>query len=115
MSADGIFMDGDEFFPSDVQKTITKIGVSLAMADGSRRWVQRANKHTWAISWERVNVFVRGAVEAVALLGTTFAFVDQDGFSHTVQCEADAYSDSVAAISPDNTLYYDISLTVLEA
>jgi hypothetical protein len=42
-------------------------------------------------------------------------FGDQHGVGYTVQCESDCYTQNVTAISPDGTLYYDVTLTLFES
>ena len=117
----GIFLNGTEFFPSDVPKELSKIGKTLIAASGKRRFVHRQSgatpifKNSWEIPWNDVPEATRAAIEAVSRLTTTFTFVDQHGTSYTVQCEDAAYSDSVTTISPGNVLYYTVKLKIYEA
>lgn len=115
----GIFLNGTEFFPSDAPKEVTKIGALQVAANGARTWVQRVDgannpilKRSWRLTWKMVGESTRAAVEAVALLATTFAYVDQHGTSYTVQCEEQPYRDGVVDIGPDGTLYYDVDLEI---
>lgn len=117
----GISMNATAFYPSDIKETVTKIGKSLPAASGKRRWAQRVDsggtpihKRTWDISWEMVGETVRAQVETIALLATTFAFVDQHSVSYTVQCEDDPYQANVSDIGGDGTLYYSVSLKIYQ-
>lgn len=118
----GIFLNGIEFFPSDAPKALIKVGAVQVAANGARTWIQRLDgsnnpihKRTWSLAWKGVGSSVRTAVEGIALLGTTFPYIDQHGASYTVQCEDAAYSDSVSDIGPDGTLYYDLTLEIKQA
>lgn len=111
----GIFLNSTEFFPSDAPVTLTKVGAALVSANGTRRWVQRAHKRAWDLSWEGVSNATRAAVQTIALLTTTFTYVDQLGVSYTVQCEEDCFTASVSAIEPSGTIRYDVALKVVEA
>jgi hypothetical protein len=116
----GIFLNGTEYFPSDAPKELSKIGTTLVMASGKRRFVQRLSgatpifKSSWEIPWNDVDETTRAAIEAVSRLTTTFVYVDQHGTSYTVQCEDGAYSDSVSTIAP-GALYYTVKLKIYEA
>jgi hypothetical protein len=107
-------------YPSDIQLTTRKIGVSLVMASGARVWVDRLDgvdpiaKRQWELTWDGATAAVRTIVAAAFALSAPFAFVDQYGGSYTVQCEDDGYQESVNLIAGDGTLYYDLSLTVFE-
>lgn len=107
-------------YPSDIQLTTRKIGVLLVMASGARVWVNRLSgatpimKRQWELTWDGTTAAERTTVAAVFDYAVPFAFVDQYGESYTVQCEEDGYSESVALIAGDGTLYYDLSLTLLE-
>ena len=118
----GVFLNSVEFFPTDVPKETTKIGKALVMDNGDRHWVQRVDvssnpihKRKWDLTWQDVAEATRAAIEAVALLATTFTYVDQHGTSYTVQCEETAYKDKVSYISPGNVLYYNVDLTIYQA
>lgn len=110
-----VTLNGTTFYPSDVPKTLTKVGKSLVSVNGTRTWIHRGHKRSWELSWNTVSNTVRGQVQTIALLTSTFTFVDQLSVSYTVQCEADCYQESVAFISRDGTLYYDLTLTIYEA
>lgn len=117
----GITLNGTTFYPSDVPKTIEKIGVSLVAANGSRTWVQRTtaagaaiHKRVWVIPWRGVSNTVRAAVQTIFLLTAPFTFVDHLGTSYTVQCEADGYDETVSLVQTDSINYYDITLTIYE-
>lgn len=113
-----ITLNGTTFYASDVQETGEKIGVAIQAANGARRWAQRANKRSWQISWKDVDVSVQTAVRNVFNLTTTFTFVDENGNSATVLCEAGAFKSTVATIGTVNgaqVLYYNVDLTLMEA
>jgi hypothetical protein len=118
----GIFLNGTEFFPSDAPKETTKVGKALIMDNGDRHWVQRVDgssnpihKRKWELNWQDVGNSVRAAVEAIALLATTFTYTDQHGTSYTVQCEEGAYKDKISYIGTGNVLYYNVDLTIYQA
>lgn len=110
-----IALNGTSFYPTDAPKELTKVGTSLVMANGTRRFVYRAHKRSWELSWSSVPNATRAAIETIALLVSTFIYDDQHGSSWTVQCEDGCYSDSVAIIAGDGTLYYDVKLVIHEA
>ena len=51
----------------------------------------------------------------LAVLGTTFAYVDEHGASYTVQCEEQDARSATAFTRADGTIYYDVELTLHEA
>lgn len=117
----GIMLNGTTFYPSDVPKELSKIGVSLPMASGTRRFVQRTVsgtpvfKRTWALPWLIVPEATRAAVQTIALLTTTFTFVDHLGVSYTVQTEEDSYTEKVSVIVSNTVFYYDLTLKLYQA
>jgi hypothetical protein len=111
----GISLNGTTFHPSDIQADELKIGESLVARSGARTWVQYGTKRSWDLSWKNVAKATRDAVRTIFRLTTTFPYVDEDGVSVTVQCEASGYSSSVATIEDAATVRYDLKLTIYEA
>jgi hypothetical protein len=107
--------------PSAKDKTGTKIGRSVVNANGGRTWVQRLDsgsvaihKRSWDLKFENVIEANRTAVENLFLLAATVPFVDENGNSYTVQCEADGYNDSFSFRSAAGDLYYTVSIKVFQ-
>jgi hypothetical protein len=118
----GISLNGVTFYPSDVPEELELIGESIVSDNGTRRWIQIVDgssnpirKRSWTIPWNDVPAATRAAIKAIALLGTTFTFVNELGESYTVQCEEKCFSSNVSTISGDNLNYYTVSLTIFEA
>lgn len=115
-----ITLNGTTFHPSDIGKETSKIGVSLVMASGTRRFVHRTvsgtpqYKRTWTIPWNNVSETVRAAVAAIEALTTTFTYVDEHGTSYTVQCEGDSYTEKINTIVSDTELTYDVQLKIYQ-
>lgn len=113
-----ISLNGTSFTPSDIQTQAEKIGATIQAANGARRWAHRADKRTWTITWALVPLATLTAVRGIFALTATFAFVDENGASVTVLCQEGALTSNVSAIAWEGgaqVLYYDISLTVVEA
>lgn len=115
-----ITMNGVTFHPSEFTVEVSKIGVTLVAADGTRRFVQRMNgatpivKRTWPFPWKNVSETVRAAVAAIYALNTTFTLIDELGVSYTVQCEAGGYTQKINTIVSNTELRYDLELRVFQ-
>jgi hypothetical protein len=113
-----IQLNGAVFYPSNTETTIRKHGTSLIAANGTRRWIQRGHKRQFALSWERAPLATLTALTTIALLTTTFPYVDPFGTTYTVQCEDEALRYAVGLIARQAgavVLYYDIQMTIFEA
>lgn len=116
-----ITLNGTAIFPSDAPKTKNKIGVLQTNANGGRTFIQRTtgggaaiHKSEWQLSWEGVSETIRAQIETLYNVAATMVYVDQHATTYTVICADEGYDDSVIAISPDGTLYYDVQLRILE-
>lgn len=102
--------------PDKISVEVTKIGVALIMANGTRRWVNRGTKRTWTIEWNGVREATRAALRTLHVLPTTFPFVDELGVTYaTCQTEAADLSEAYAFTDPSNNLYYDLTITIRES
>lgn len=114
-----ISLNGTTFTPMAVSEQQTKKGTEQESLNGTQRFVHRATKREWTISWKTVSSTVRASVAAVYALTTSFTFIDQFGTSYTVLCKPSGFRSQSSAIStlpsPTNpTIYYDLDLTVAE-
>lgn len=107
--------------PSAIDLTIAKIGKTMVNANGGRVFVARAvagvpiRKRTWVLSWEKATSVERNAARALVAVATTFPYVDEEGTSYTVQMEEDdPYGHSPSFTKHDNSLLYDLSITLRE-
>lgn len=74
--------------PTGYKETPAKIGTTLVAADGTRNRVERGTtKHVFDLAWDPCNLATMQALRTIALLTSTFAFVDYGGTSYTVQVE----------------------------
>jgi hypothetical protein len=116
-------LNGVLIYPSDAPKKKSKIGKLQTTANGGRTFIQRTtalgapiHKSEWPLTWNDVPEATRAAIEALYNVTGNMTYVDQHGTNYTVICEENGYEDSVSTIAPDNvTLYYNVSLTILEA
>ena len=114
MAGKQISLNGTAYTPSGVEESLEKIGAERTAANGARRFVHRATKREWRLSWQRVTASVRSSVRGVYALTTAFAYVDEDGASYTVYCPPGGFRSSISLIAPGVTLYYDVELTLKE-
>lgn len=117
-----ITLNGTTIYPSDAPKKKSKIGKTQVSANGGRTLIHRTTsggvpifKSSWDLSFQMITEARRAVIEGLANVTTTMAYVDQHGTSYTVQTEEGAYSDSIALIALDGSLYYNVSLTLMEA
>jgi len=112
-------LNGTTFYPSNIEPEHEKIGESIGPAmNGARRWAHAADKRKWTITWTRVPLATLTAVRAIFALTASFTFVDENGASATVFCEAGALRSSVGElglVSGAQVIYYDITLQLTEA
>jgi hypothetical protein len=112
---------GNPLPPSKNPMTIAKIGKTMVNANGGRVFVARVvagvpiRKRTWVLSWEKATSVERNAVRALVALATTFTYADEEGTSYTVQVEEDdPYNHAASFTKADNSLLYDLSITLRE-
>lgn len=75
--------------PTGYKEIPSKIGATLVAANGTRNRVERGvTKRAWELEW-KCNHATMLALKTIALLNTTFTFVDFEGTSYTVQTEDD--------------------------
>ncbi|MCC7267060.1 MAG: hypothetical protein IT546_06930 [Caulobacteraceae bacterium] len=113
-----ITLNGTTFYPSDIEEEADKIGRELEAADGSRRFVHRANKRAWSIAFDRVPLATLTALRTIYGLTTTFAFVDENANAYTVYCPPGALSSSVGMLATEagaQVLYYNCSRSLKQA
>jgi len=116
-------LNGTLIYPSDAPKKKNKIGKLQTSANGGRTFLQRTtalgvaiHKSEWTLKWDDADETTRAQIEGFYNVAANMTYVDQHGTSYTVICEENGYDDSVSTIAPDNvTLYYNVSLTILEA
>jgi hypothetical protein len=108
--------------PSTNDMTIAKIGKTMVNANGGRTFVARAvggvpiRKRTWVLAWEKATSVERNAVRALVAVAAAFTYTDEEGTSYTVQVEEDdPYQHAPAFTKHDNSLLYDLSITLKEA
>ena len=112
-----ITLNSTTFYPSDVQETFEKIGVVFEAANGNRRFLHRANKRSWNISFQSVPLATVVALRTIAALTSTFTFTDENSNSFTVFCDTGALKTNVAILakqSGSQVLYYNADLQLLE-
>ena len=74
--------------PTGYKETPQKIGKTLEAADGTRNRVERATtKRIFDLEWNPCTYATMQTLRTIALLTTTFTFVDFGGTSYTVQVE----------------------------
>lgn len=112
---------GNPHPPSKIDLTIQKIGKTMVSANGGRTFVARTSggvpirKRTWTLSWEHGSTVDRNAVRALLAVATTFTYADEEGTSYTVHVEEDdAYTHAPSFTKADNSLLYDLSITLKE-
>lgn len=106
-------------YTSDVAETIAEVAVVAQMANGRTRKAHRAMKRRWDITCNRITGTQRAAVQAIAVVTTTFTVIDQHGVSRTAMVEPGSYKTAVTIISPTSdpvnpTLYYDVQIALVE-
>jgi len=95
-----------------------KYGKELRAADGTPTILIRGTKRSWELRWKRVPEVTRAAVETIAALSATFAFIHPNGTTYTVLCGLEDYQeepDPDATLPTGPTYAYDVTLTVREA
>jgi len=116
-----VTLNGTTIYPSDVAMQESKIGKTQINANGGRTFIHRTSggspiyKRQWDLSFDTITEARRAALRTLSRVTTTMTFVDDTGASSTVQTEDGAYSQSVAFIALDGSLYYNVSLTLYEA
>lgn len=115
-----IILNGTTFYASDVQEDDERIGTTLQARNGNRRFVHRAFKRRWTITWDQVSQSVRASIRTIHRLTTTFTFTDEVGNSYTVFCDTGAFKSSVGAIIPGpgyvgTVEEYNVTLILTEA
>jgi len=113
-----ITLNGVSFTPSNIEPAHEKIGTTIQAANGARRWAHRADKRVWTITWDKVALATLTAIRAVFALTSTFTYVDENGVSATVFCQAGALKSSVSEMGMSagtQVLYYDVTLEITEA
>lgn len=102
--------------PDKISVSVSKIGVTLVMASGKRRFVSRGTvKRSWDIEWNGAREATRAALRTLHQLTTTFSFTDELGVAYTVQTEQDDLSEAYSYTDPSNNLYYDLKITLRES
>jgi hypothetical protein len=100
--------------PTGITLSETKVGVTLVAADGTRNRVERnAVKRVWTITWALTNTATMQTVRTIQRLMTTFAFVDLEGASYTVQTE-DAFEPEFNMIDVADNRYWDVQLVIYQ-
>jgi hypothetical protein len=117
-----VTLNGTTIYPSDVALKDSKIGKTQVTANGGRTFIHRTTgggtpifKRQWDLSFDVITETRRAALRTLAHVTTTMAFVDDTGATSTVQTEENAYSQSIAFIALDGSLYYNVSLSLYEA
>lgn len=112
-----ITLNGVTVKPSTIEPELVVIGEELEAPDGTITQIRRGGntKWRWTLTWEKVSASVRNQIRTIALLNTTFTFVDEDGTSYTVLTDMQPYSSKNAAFGADGTtVYYDVTLKIQE-
>lgn len=110
-----ITLNANVLTPNKIEHTPEKIGVELVMANGRRRFVHRATKETWSLSWEGITSTVRATLRTIFDLTSTFTYIDQFGVSWSVYCPPGGWKCSIAAILPAGAtteLRYTVELQI---
>ncbi len=118
MAVSAITLNSVTFYVDDIATEHEKIGTAIQAANGARRWAHRANKRQWTLTWNTASLTELTAIRAIFALTTTFTFVDENGASATVFCQAGALKSSVdtlAYASGAQVLYYKVTLQLTEA
>jgi hypothetical protein len=83
-------------------------------ASGARNRVERnVIKRVWTISWEATNQATMQTMRTIARLMTTFALVDLEGVSYTVQTE-DEFAPEFAYTSAAGVNHWNVELTLYQ-
>jgi len=104
--------------PTNVEPDLLVFGSEQETRNGALSLLETGKKWHWTITWDAVDVATRNAVRSIALLSSTFTFVDEDGVSHTVQCPKEGrYKAGISITGSDGggTLYYGVTLVIREA
>lgn len=116
MAASPIQLNATNFTPSAIAENAEKVGVPIRAANGTRRFAHRALKKQWELSWETLTLAEVTPIRTIYNLTTTFTYRDENLTSYTVLCDSDALSITTSDTWPtDNTVYYDVTLTIKEA
>jgi hypothetical protein len=114
----GVTLNGTTFYPSNVEEDLEKYGAELRAKSGKRRWIHRAHKRSWKLSFDDVPLSVLTALRTVATLTTTFTFVDENANSYTVLCTEAPLSSGITTIGTQagvQVLLYSPTLQIYEA
>lgn len=102
------------WLPTGITLAESKIGVTLPAANGARNRVERnVIKRVWTISWEATNQATMQTIRTIARLMTTFAFVDLEGASYTVQTE-DEFAPEFAYTSAAGVNHWNVELVLYQ-
>jgi hypothetical protein len=98
-----------------------KIGRVLVAASGARSFVWRQSggsgiiKREWALSWSNANTTTRTALLNLLAVAGTFLFQDEQGAFWTVQIEEEDLKITSSFTRANNTILYNIALTLHQA
>lgn len=111
-----ITLNGVALHPTSIQKSLKKVGRHFEMANGSNRFLWRATKSSWTITWENVPEASLSPIVSLFLLNTVLPFTDEKGGSTTVIVKDDPYEEELHAskIGANGTFYYTVSMTLTE-
>lgn len=112
--ADGVTGNQSAWIPTGYEPAETK-DFDLLEADNKTRNLvgSGAVKRSWKIIWQPCNAATMATVRTISRLTTTFAFVDFEGTSTTVQAEDEALEYSYA-FRAGSTEYWNVTLTLYE-
>jgi hypothetical protein len=71
-------------------------------------------KQDFTLTWSNANTTTRTALLALAALGTTFSFTDDQGSVWTVQTEEEALTIGSSFVKSNNTMLYNMTLELHE-
>lgn len=101
--------------PNKVTFGVRMIGRSLPGKDGTQRWLHRAFKHVFTITWEKASVGTLNATRTIRLLTASFTYTNEFGASFTViNSGEDDYVEEFAFTSGGGVDYYNLALTLRE-
>jgi len=109
-----ISLNGSLFNPTSVSARLIRVGDSRRAANGTLYYYHRSNKLAWDIQWNSLAETNLSAIQTIALLTSSFAFIDEASTSYTVLVPDGGYSAVLSAskASRANFYYYDVTLTI---
>lgn len=109
-------LGGSHKGPTNIEEEVLVFGTEFEADTGDLSMLETGKKRQWVLTWNDIPVATRTAIRAIALLSSTFTYIDEDGNSFTVQCPKQSrYKSGISIIANATTLYYGVTLTIRQA